>query len=56
MASMVTGCSPEATNRRPFQTCIQGGKWLSESTTSLRWWWIQVLLCGRGSASRIESQ
>ena len=50
------GCSPFSENDEPFHMYIHGGTLLSESITTLRWWWIQVLLCGRGVESRMVSQ
>src|SRR5512138_1424908 len=55
-ANIITGRSPDQTKPLPSQTCIHGGLLLSESTTTFRWWWIQVLTCGRGAASTIASQ
>ena len=55
-ANIMIGCSPLTTNRCPSKICIQGGTLLSESITTFRWWWIQVLLCGLGIESRMASQ
>src|SRR3954462_14405306 len=55
-AIIITGCSPFSEKPLPSNISIQAGVLLSESITTLRWWWMYVLLCGRGCVSRIVSQ